>query len=112
MKKSILLLILGLSSLFAQQKFVYIDLYGEIQMNTILANKCLEEIAYTRKVDGNQCKTYEKVLPNTDVYSRLLKRDFRYFNSKDTHWVKEDWIILKNQMKKLIYTSDLIKQFK
>lgn len=111
MKKIILLISLGLSSLFGKAELGYVDLYGEIQINMVIANKCLEEVAYTRSLKGQQCATYAKVV-NTDVYARLLSRKFSDFNSKNTHWTAEDWIILKNQMKKLIYTSDLIKQFK
>lgn len=111
MKKIVFLVSLGLSSLFGKNELGYVDLYGEIQINMIIAEKCLEEVAYTRSVNGEQCKTYGKSI-NTDVYSRLLSRNFSDFNSKDTHWTAEDWVILKNQMKKLIYTSNLIKQFK
>jgi len=111
MKKIIFLLSLGLSSLFGESDLGYVDLYGEIQMNMIIAEKCLEEVAYTRSLKGQQCATYAKAV-NTDVYSRLLSRNFSDFNSKNTHWTSEDWVILKNQMKKLIYTSDLIKQYK
>lgn len=108
MKKLILIISLGLSSLFGQAQVGYVDLYGEIQINLVVAEKCLEEVAYTRSLSGQQCATYAKAV-NTDVYGRLLKRSFSDFNSKGTHWTAEDWIILKNQMKKLIYTSDLIK---
>ncbi len=111
MKKIVFLISLGLSSLFGESELGYVDLYGEIQMNMIVAEKCLEEVAYTRSLKGQQCAAYAKAV-NTDVYSRLLSRKFSDFNSKNTHWTSEDWVILKNQMKKLIYTSDLIKQFK
>ena len=111
MKKIVFLIGLGLSNLFGKNELGYVDLYGEIQMNMIIAEKCLEEVAYTRNLNGKQCEIYAKIV-NTDVYSRLLSRNFSDFNSKNTYWTAEDWIILKNQMKKLIYTSDLIKQFK
>ena len=111
MKKIVFLISLGLSSLFGESELGYVDLYGEIQINMIIAEKCLEEVAYTRSLKGQQCAAYAKAV-NTDVYSRLLSRNFSDFNSKNTHWTSEDWVILKNQMKKLIYTSDLIKQFK
>lgn len=110
MKKIVLLVALYVSSLVANN-VGYVDLYGEVQVNMVVANKCLEEVAYTRNLNGQQCTTYNKAV-NTDVYKRLLKRNFTDFNSDNTHWTKEDWVILQNQMKKLIYVNDLIKQFR
>ena len=110
MKKIVLLVGLYASSLVANS-VGYVDLYGEVQVNTVVANKCLEEVAYTSSLNGQQCVAYNNAV-NTDVYKRLLKRSFTDFNSKNTHWTNEDWIILQNQMKKLIYVNDLIKQFK
>ncbi|WP_373072176.1 hypothetical protein [Sulfurimonas sp.] len=111
MKKIVLLVGLYISSLFANTTVGYVDLYGEIQVNMVVANKCLEEVAYTRSLNGQQCAAYSQAV-NTDVYKRLLNRSFSDLNSQNTHWTKEDWVILKNDMKKLIYVSDLIKQFK
>lgn len=111
MKKIILLIGLGLSNLFGNVELEYVDLYGEVQVNMIVAEKCLEEVAYTSSLNGQHCATYYNAI-NTDVYSRLLTRKFSDFNAKDSFWTKEDWKILKNQMKKLIYVTDLIKQFK
>ena len=108
-----LLFTIGLcyTSLFASNDVAYVDLYGEIQVNMIVAEKCLEEVAYTRSLQGEHCSTYYQVI-NTDVYKSLVQRNFADFNTTDTHWTKEDWVILKNQMKKLIYVTDLIKQFR
>lgn len=64
MKKIILILALWLLSLSAETAFTYVDLYGEFQVNMVIANKCLEEIAYTRKVDDTQCTNYTTVLKN------------------------------------------------
>jgi len=111
MKKIVLLVGLYVSSLFASPVVGYVDLYGEIQVNMVVANKCLEEVAYTRSLNGQQCVAYSQAV-NTDVYKRLLTRNFNDFNSNNTHWTKEDWVILQNQMKKLIYVNDLVKQFK
>lgn len=111
MKKIILIIALWASSLSAQTAFSYVDLYGEIQVNMIIANKCLEEVAYTRKVDGAQCTNYTTIL-KTDIYSRLLKRDFSDFDSANSFWTEKDWVILQNQMKKLVYLTNLINQFK
>lgn len=111
MKKVILLICIGLSSLFGNSELSYVDLYGEIQVNMIVAEKCLEEVAYTSSLDGQQCALYTNAI-NTEVYGRLIKRKFTDFDSKNTYWTVQDWVILKNQMKKLIYVTNLIQQFK
>jgi hypothetical protein len=110
MKKLVLTISLILTNLFGQTKpFPYVDLYGEIQMNMVLANKCLEEVAFSHSVEGQSCSLYANIV-DTSVYKRVLKVDFSELDTKGTFWTKEDWIILKNQMKKLIYTTDLIRQ--
>lgn len=109
MKKIIFGFTLLLSVAFSQE-FSYADLYGEIQVNTVIADKCLEEIAYQRKTDGETCKLYwNEVGKNVNIYQRLLQRNFSDFNAKNTFWTNDDWIILKNQMKKMIYLAELIK---
>ena len=110
MKKIILGFALFLT-IASSQELTYADLYGEVQMNTVIANKCLEEIAYQRKINGETCKLYwDLVGKNPSVYQRLLQRNFSDFDTKGTFWTNDDWIILKNKMKKLIYLSELIKQ--
>jgi len=111
MKKIILIISLCFSGLFAQSPVSYTDLYGEIQMNTIVAEKCLEEIAYTRKTNGKQCLYYVKTV-NANIYKNLLNAKFSSYNTKGTFWTKEDLVILHNQMKKLIYTYEIVQQFK
>lgn len=109
--KKILFGSLVLLSIASSQELTYADLYGEVQINTIIANKCLEEIAYQRKTNGETCKLYWNLVgKNASVYQRLLQRNFSDFDTKGTFWTNDDWIILKNKMKKLIYLSELIKQ--
>ena len=71
MKKILLIAILSLTNLFGQSPVSYSDLYGEIQMNMIAAEKCLEEVAYTRKTNGQQCIDYTKYV-NAPIYKNLL----------------------------------------
>jgi hypothetical protein len=111
MKKILLITSMCLSSLFAQSPVSYTDLYGEVQMNMIIAEKCLEEIAYTRKTNGQQCANYTKYV-NANIYKNLLNAKFSSYNTAGTFWTDKDLIILQNQMKKLIYTYDMVQQFK
>ena len=110
MKKIILGLIFTLNIGVAQAKTTYSDLYGEIQMNIISADTCLKEIAITRNTSGENCKQYWSLVgKNSQVYQRLLGKKFSDIDTEDTFWTEADWLILKNQMKKLIYVSELIK---
>jgi len=111
MKRFLLITILCLSNLFGQSPVSYTDLYGEIQMNMIIAEKCLEEISYTRKTSGKKCTYYTKTV-NTNVYKKLLNAEFSSYNTKGTFWTNKDLDILHNQMKKLIYTYEIVQQFK
>jgi len=112
MKKIILILGIGLSSLFGNSSASFVDLYGEVQMNNLIADDCLKEIAFTRKTNGNKCIYYYKTVKNTsDIYGRLINRKFSDFNTENTYWNENDWILLQNQMKRIIYTNDLLKQF-
>jgi hypothetical protein len=113
MKKIILGLICVLSIGVAQAKTTYSDLYGEIQMNIVVADTCLKEISITRTVTGEGCRKFEKELSKSiAVYSRILNIKYESIDTAGTFWTQFDWDILKNQMKKLIYVSELIKQFK
>ncbi len=111
MRKFLLIAILSLTNLFGQSPVSYSNLYGEVQMNMIVAEKCLEEIAYTRKTNGKQCINYTKVV-NAPIYKNLLNAKFSSYNTAGTFWTEKDLVILQNQMKKLIYTYEIVQQFK
>jgi len=111
MRKILLIVTLALTNLFGQSPVSYTDLYGEVQMNMIIAEKCLEEISSTRKTNGQQCTNYRKRV-NAPIYKNLLNAKFSSYNTAGTFWTKEDLIILHNQMKKLIYTYEIVQQFK
>lgn len=110
MKKMIFFMICVLNISAAHAKPTYTDLYGEVQMNIIVADACLKELALTRVVTGKECKNVEKALSKSvDVYSRILNVKYESLDTSGTFWTQFDWNILKNQMKKIIYVNDIIK---
>lgn len=110
MKKIILSTILSGLFAYGQTTLTFEDLYGEVQVNSIVANQCLEEITFTRNITGLKCKFYTKTIPSTKVYKRLVKKEFKDFNSQNSIWDENDWNVLKNQMKRLIYIHSIVIQ--
>ena len=110
MKKIILSTMLSSLFVYGQTTLSFEDLYGEVQVNSIVANQCLEEITFTRNITGLKCKFYTKTIPSTEVYKRLIKKEFKDFNSQNSIWDENDWNILKNEKKRLIYIHNIVTQ--
>ena len=110
MKKIILSAMLSSVFVYGQTTLSFEDLYGEVQVNSIVANQCLEEITFTRNITGSKCKFYIKTIPSTEIYEKLIKKDFKDFNSQNSVWDENDWNVLKNEMKKLIYIHSIVTQ--
>ena len=110
MKRIVLSMVLGCSLVYGQAALTFEDLYGEVQVNSIVANQCLEEITFTRNITGLKCKFYTKTIPSIEVYKKLIKKEFKDFNSSNSLWDENDWNILKNEMKKLIYIHSIVTQ--
>ena len=79
MKKIILSAMLSSLFVYGQTTLSFEDLYGEVQVNSIVANQCLEEITFTRNITGSKCKFYIKTIPSTEIYEKLIKN----INEKD-----------------------------
>ena len=75
MKKIILSAMLSSLFVYGQTTLSFEDLYGEVQVNSIVANQCLEEITFTRNITGSKCKFYIKNIIWNKLKLSIRKKD-------------------------------------